>query len=283
MSFGRTLKRIKEGVEDPMKKSVVHEIDKQCLNIISYFNTGDIIVKLKDLLKLIKRPGKFDRDKFFKLFFELYEVVYAPDARGVGCFHASSLEDDCERRLFFEIKGEPISDKGVRKEIGPQLQRIFDVGTWWHTYIQYQLYKAGILEQAEVPVKDAKKKIDSRADGILNISGRRILLEIKSMNSRSYAKNAYRPNDKHVYQASLYAKELELEEICFIYVNKDTSEMKEYIIPVDEKILREPYRKMKRVLMAVEADEKPERICRNKFSEIALNCGYCSLCFSTIK
>lgn len=279
MSFARTLKRITEGKADPSKRSVLLEIDKACTRVSSYFDLSDITAKISELSKVAKRPGKFNRDRFFAVFLELYELVYAPDTRGVGFFHASQLEDDCERRLYYEILKVAPTDERIR-DIGPQLQRIFDVGTWWHTYIQYQLYKAGILVQAEVPIQDEIKKISSRADGILNLDGRLLLLEIKSMNSRTFAKVITKPLVKHVYQASIYAKELGIPEICFIYINKDTSEIKELIIPVDEDVIKEPYRKMRRVLTHVDELETPERICKNKFSDIASKCEYCTHCFA---
>jgi hypothetical protein len=278
-SFARTVRNLQRAETDPSSVTLSSQIDKQCLKITDCFDTTIIAAKLQELIKIAKFP-RFNRDKFFKCFFELYDTVYAPDARAKGYFHASSLENDCERRLFYEISKVKASDM-VSRDISPQLQRIFDVGTWWHTYIQLQLLKAGILDKAEVPVVSELSKINSRADGIITWQGKKMLLEIKSMNAMMFAKALVRPFPKHEYQASIYAKELGLEWICFIYVNKDTSAIKEFIIPVNEALIKEPYRKMRRVLNAVDRTIVPDRECPNKFSDVALQCPYCTHCFST--
>lgn len=279
MSIGRALKRIKERLEDPTKISVSDLIDKACTTPLSDWSKEHIQERVKALQMEVMKKRGFNRDRFFKLFFELYDAVYAPEHRAKRSFHASTLEGDCERRLFYEISGEEPSDEVIRN-IGPQLQRIFDVGTWWHTYIQLMLYRAGILETAEKPVVNKELHINSRTDGILNISGRRILLEIKSMNSRTFNMHKIKPKEEHIKQAVIYAKELGLDEICFIYVNKDTSELRDFIVPVTEKDIKAPYRKIKIVLKSVKEGEAPERVCKNSFSTMATNCPFCTKCFS---
>jgi len=272
-NFASLLKRKVSGEED-----IVSLIDKQCMARSEY----DFESVKESLTKLTKYANKEvrDDDEFMKLFFDFYNRMYADRPRTKGVFHPSGISSACERAIYYEFIGAEESDEVIKRH-SPQTQRTFDSGTWWHTYIQMILWKAGILEKSEVKVVHKRRRIHGHCDGILRLK-KRALLEIKTMNSFSYAKGKLKPFISHEIQAGVYATVLELEQICFLYINKDTSEITIHLVPVNENLVGGAYDKMNRVLENVRDKVKPKRlICKSESSAAAKTCVYCTLCFST--
>ena len=245
--------------------------------------------KLRDVYSLdhvkecIKKLNAFDfdegdRDSFQKLFFDFYIAVNAESPRKGKVIHPSGLMNECARKLVYEFSDvEPTND--VVKRIDARTQRIFDTGTWWHNYLQAILYKAGILVQSEVPVRDRKRRISGHADGIIQYKGEKMLLEIKTMNSMSFSKGKIAPFDAHKYQTSVYAGVLNLEKVCFIYVAKDTSEIVVHIVDVDKRYQKLAFDKIDDVMEAVKEGTELERSCKEATSKDACNCPFRNHCF----
>lgn len=262
--------------------SVVETIDKACAEGITAcgaFSLIGIRRQLKSLLGLLDADD-FDRDKFFSEFNMLYALVMAPDNRAVGVFHPSQLLDGCPREFAYELKRTAPTDS-VYHSIGGSLQRTFDVGTWYHVYMQMILYRTGLLAQAEVPVINKEKYLNGKADGVFKeeVFGEKVVLEIKTMNSWNYGKAVFRPFKKHEFQASLYARELGAKKVLYLYINKDTSEIKEFLMPINEEQLALADAKMTTVLEAIKTGTMPKRTCKEKTCDAAMACAFATLCF----
>jgi len=271
---------LKRKVSTKHTEDIVSIIDKQCMSRSSY----DFEKVRESLSRLNSYSKKEDRedDEFMRLFFKFFNEMYADRPRTKGVFHPSGISGACERAIYYEFTGEEESDKVIKKH-SPQTQRTFDSGTWWHTYIQMLLWKAGILEKSEVKVVSRRRRIHGHCDGILRLD-KRTLLEIKTMNSFSYYKGKLKPFLAHEIQAGVYATELELKQICFLYINKDTSEITVHIVPVNRRLVGGAYDKMERILESVSNKKVPRRlICKTDTSANAKTCPYCTLCFSTKK
>ena len=272
MSIGKILKSKWADNDD----DVVAIIDKQLLSRAKY-DFEEVREAVSSLNRYAKKEVR-DEDEFMKLFFSLQEKIYADKPRSTGVFHPSSIMGECERKMYYEFSGVAPTDATIRK-IDGKLQRIFDVGTWYHTYIQMLLWKSGILEQSEVHVVNKRKRIDGRADGILRLS-KRTLLEIKTMNSFSYAKGKLKPFVKHQQQAGVYATVLGIEQICYLYVNKDTGEITSHIVKVNKELVVEVADVMELVLTAVKEEVAPKRVhCKSEISTMAKDCVFKSHCF----
>ena len=273
--FASLLKKKFSGKED-----IVGMIDAELVQRKSY-DFNNIKKSLRKLTKYAELPDdEREEDEFMKLFFDFYLEMYAERARTKGVFHPSGINTACERALFYEFTGEEESDEMMHRHSGQTL-RTFDSGTWWHTYIQMLLWKAGILEKSEVRIRSKRRKLSGHADGILRLT-KRTLLEIKTMNSFSFARGKLKPFATHEVQAGVYATELEIEQICFLYINKDTSEICIHIVPVNKNLVAGAYDKMNTVLVAVKNDKLPKRtVCKTSSAAPAKVCAYCSLCFST--
>lgn len=279
-SLARALKGISES-DSPRKVSIVEAINKYCSEGESFgaFSVLGIKRKLKLMLKYLE-DDSFSRDSFFLEFFNLYNLVMAPDKRAYGVFHPSQLLDGCSRQMTYEILGTPPTDERLRT-IGPELQRTFDVGTWYHIYMQCILYNAGLLEQAEVPVVNTDKYINGKADGVFkeSVFGEKVVLEIKSMNNWNFTRAIFKPFKKHEFQASLYARELGATKVLYLYINKDTSEIREFLMPLNDEQLSIADKKMAGVIEHVAAKTLPKISCSDKYCDSAISCQFSSLCF----
>lgn len=270
MGLGRTLVGIREEKEG--KVSILPQLDKAILEKSGKFSFRSIKFFLN---KLIDNVDKKDKQAMLITFLQLYKEIAAPEYRESGVFHPSGLYDACPRCSYYELNGYEVSDPLSGKP-DARLQRIFDMGSWIHLYVQVKLLIAGVLEEMEVDVISDELFVKGKADGVVNLKGEKYVLEIKSINSYQFAKLKFGPLNKHRGQASLYAHILGIEKIIYLYVNKDSLEIKEFIEPIEKKDL-------KIMLSFIEsvktAKEVPERTCVNKFTDQALRCSYCSICF----
>lgn len=283
-SLGKILRKIDEDAKPDSEKtfSLSEAIDKACsegMTNVGAFSVTGIKRSLKTLTGMME---DFDRDAFFREFFKLYNLVMAPDIRAKNVFHPSGLLDACPRRLVYDLLRVDPSDE-TKRVVGGQLQRIFDVGTWWHVYLQNLLYTMGLLRQAEVPVVNKAKFINGKADGMFfpEVFGGECVLEIKSMNARNYSMAVFQPFKKHEYQASIYARELGATMILYLYVNKDTSEIKDFLRPVKPEVLADVDKKMDGVIEHTTKKTLPKKVCTDRYSEMALACPFATLCFKS--
>lgn len=280
-NLGRILRGISEDASDK-KVSVTDAINKACSGGVTSagaFSVLSIKRQLKNLLHLLDMD-EFDRNSFFSEFSSLYSLVMAPDKRAKGVFHPSQLLDGCSRQMTYDLSGVTPTDK-ITRPIGAELQRTFDVGTWYHIYIQMILYRIGLLEQAEVPVVNKEKYLNGKADGVFKkeVFGEKVVLEIKTMNNWNFSKAIFKPFKKHEFQASLYARELGTKKVLYLYINKDTSEIREFLMPINEEQLALADTKMEKVISHVKAGTVPSKSCSDKFCDNALACPFASLCF----
>lgn len=278
------LSKILRGIseKDSTRVSIVEAINKASssgITSVGSFSVIGIKRSLKKILSLLEEDS-FDRDKFFSEFNSLYSLVMAPDKRAKGVFHPSQLLDGCTRQMTYDLMNVSPTDKTLRP-IGAELQRTFDVGTWYHIYMQCILYRIGYLEQAEVPVVNKEKYLNGKADGVFKeeVFGEKVVLEIKTMNNWNFSKAVFRPFKKHEFQASLYARELGAKKVLYLYINKDTSEIREFLMPLNEEQLSIADKKMDAVIRHVKEETLPARSCKDKFCDNALSCPFATLCF----
>lgn len=273
MSFARTVKRIKDRESGKTGISIVDAIHEQVM-------AGERFSKKKTLhllQSMQKAVEKHDHEAVQELLVDLYPQLLNMKDRERNVFHPSSVEGDCDRMLYFDTKGIPPTDRPLRGIKAP-LQITFDLGTWFHHYAQHKLKKAGLLTQAEVPIKVPEKKIGGHMDGDLWIP-EEAGLEIKTMMSMQFKKAqvANKPFVTHMKQAGVYGHFKGYKKIVFLYFNKDTSEMMEFHWDIDYKIVQPVLDKMDNILKAKKA---PDRWCSNKGCQRALECPWKTYCFS---
>lgn len=282
INLGKVLRDIKENETRTERKSVVEDINKACVAGVTCsgaFSALAVKRQCRSLLSILNEDT-FDREKFFGEFSKFYTLVMAPDKRAKGVFHPSQLLTACPRQMTYDLMNMAPSDR-IAPHIGPELQRVFDVGTWYHVYMQNILYQIGLLEQAEVPVVNKEKYLNGKADGVFKeeVFGEKVVLEIKTMNSWTFQKAVFKPFAKHEFQASLYARELGAKKVLYLYINKDTSEIRDFLMPINEEQLAQADKKMADVISHVKAGSLPKRTCTDRDCENAWACPFASLCF----
>ena len=124
------------------------------------------------------------------------------------------------------------------------------------------LWEAGILEAAEYPIVNKKKRIAGRADGIVKFQGKRHLLEIKTINSFQFPKVKYAPLSNHEYQASLYASEAGIDSVIYLYICKDTSEISVHVKPPKKSHVKNANEKIAELNLDIKNGHTPTRECQ---------------------
>lgn len=270
MGFGKVVKKLKSGSESG---TLIGAFRSAILKTNSYYSPRLLHHRAKHFVSTLENKEATNASLFFS-FFEVYDMFYGEKDRSIG-YHPSSLSGDCPRMLFYAMSGETPKEK--KASITAQLQLTFDIGTMLHTYFQFKLYKSGLLIDCEVPVK-LPNGITGHADGVLMWDGIMSLLEIKTMNSFSFSK-LYEPVKKHISQASIYAMGLGLKVIIFLYIDKNTSDIKVFKVDVDQDAVDVADIKAESVNKAVTKGVAPERVCLNIISEQALSCPFVDICF----
>lgn len=233
---------------------------------------------------------KLDYRLINDLFNEFVAAFQQANSRRDRWIHASDLLGGCPRALYYRLREVPETNEKV--SLKPQVYMIFDVGTFFHRYIQNLLrqYLKSSIDAAfdfkdEVKVFNEDLRLTGHADGLLTfeLGGTKFILEIKTMNNFAFARavKANSASENHLYQASVYAKELKADGIIFIYVNKDTSEMREYVHYKRDYVdlQNDAYEKIERINQAVDDGIEPKRMCKIPTEDRALGCVHCNHCF----
>lgn len=128
---------------------------------------------------------------------------------------------------------------GVKKVTQPDDKgmNIFTNGDYVHLRHQACGMVAGYISQAEVPLEMPELNLRGTMDAVLvNNQG----FEIKSINSRGFSQiKSFGPKHDHIRQVHAYMLASGLTAFRILYENKDTNELKEFLVVRDEKIIEE--------------------------------------------
>lgn len=135
----------------------------------------------------------------------------------------------CSRAIFFKFKNAP------RKEMEAKILRMFDHGDHIHQLIMRSLISTRdihvISSEVGIPPQEL---ISGRADAIISDGKEQYVLDIKSMNSMVFRTLEY-PKEENIDQIQLYLHFFKILKGILLYVNKDTQELKEFIVKYDKK------------------------------------------------
>lgn len=158
---------------------------------------------------------------------------------------------------------------------------------WIHLSVKPDCYYL-TDEEAEVTLKTPKgHEIKGHLDGIIrHLAGELTLcrnpdhysrlLEIKSMGSTSWRINKREGLDRS-YQAQVsgYLKATGLKDAVVLMKNKDTSDLREIVMTLDEKLLDERLAIVDQVLDSTTPDMVQREWRANDDGELPWHCGYC--------
>jgi CRISPR/Cas system-associated exonuclease Cas4 (RecB family) len=226
----------------------------------------------------------------------------------------SDLGSPCYRKIIYSyLRVEPDT------KIEPKTKRIFDTGDAYHDMMKEWVKGAGILieykdpKTGKLPINKYSGKPDSefpivvtelgikkgKIDAILLVNGQLWIGEFKSMKDEKFHV-LKAPQDDHQIQANTYVhlfehclargdykhiKELaghtEVQGVIYLYIDKDNSEIKEYVLPKSDEGFEIVVEKIARIMKYVTDKELPpktehycyfcsyNRKCKREFNPLA--------------
>jgi CRISPR/Cas system-associated exonuclease Cas4 (RecB family) len=171
----------------------------------------------------------------------------------------SVIGDDCMRKKYYSYFRIPQAPKK------PDNIMILEGGNSMHEHFQKWLKEMGLLveyinpktkqKETEFVIKIPELKIQKgKVDGVLVLDGKIYLVELKSAGDAKFKYRTKEPQYDHKVQGTIYifafeknllegefdhipeiSKDMPVEGIIYLYVNRDTFKMKEFYIPRDEK------------------------------------------------
>ncbi len=244
---------------------------------------------LKDTLKSIGEP--IDKQMLADLKRGI-EIEFGGDDRTPSTYYAPSGLG-CVRNMYYKRLGMEVEeDRKKYSMIG-----ILESGTDRHTRIQeyfiaskrfkYLDVEAFIIKQglggklevkmkkgAETMVLDKVNNIQFLADGLIQYEDKVYVLEIKTETQFKFnGRNSIAP--EHLSQGIAYSISFELEDVVFLYENRDTCEKKVFHLKVTEE-MKNKYvlDKIKIVEKAIKKGKAPE-IAGDFLEGKANACRYC--------
>ena len=195
--------------------------------------------------------------------------------------------------------------------IDARLQRIFDFGTAIHEYVQNHWFAdwligewrcdlCGAMQQGKRPVgcscgsQDFRYKeikmyleeylISGHTDGVLDIGGKHVLLEIKTCSSKQYEiinLMKRKPMQAHLEQVQLYMWMLGVNEAVILYLEKDESLLAEFLVKRDDSVAEMLVKRVIDARKGMESKTPPPReICDSQTCARAKACSTRILCFA---
>ncbi len=160
----------------------------------------------------------------------------------------------CPRSIFFKFKNAP------RAEMEARVLRMFDHGDSIH-----QLIMKPLLSVREIHVVAAEVNIppqaliSGRADAILSDGKDLYVLDIKSMNSMIF-RNLTEPKEENIDQLQLYLHYFKIPKGMLLYVNKDTQDLKEFLIDYNKNRAGKLLKNLNDLKTKIDSDVVPDRI-----------------------
>ncbi len=170
----------------------------------------------------------------------------------------------CPRAIFFKFKNVP------REKMTPEVLRMFDHGDYIQMQILSNLFSLGIVRASEVKIPP-QELVSGRADAIVTLNNELYVVDFKSMNSLVF-KNLQKPKEDNVNQLQLYLHFFKIPKGILLYINKDTLELKEFVIQYNQNLAQKLLRDFQNLKKQIDSDIVPARI--PSFPE-DWQCQYC--------
>jgi hypothetical protein len=238
-------------------------------------------MKLATVLRELARPEEERAPDYdFDLIRELNEYLVTKEAQGVrssGSFNPSGLEG-CKRALAYNYLKAPVNE--VNHD--PRLMITFELGHYIHERFQ------------DIFTRMAKRKgwdfipemriirtlnpwfVSGRCDGLFVLPTGKEAIEIKSIHKDGFNRLFDRPLYEHQYQGNCYQGLLKVNRMHYLYICKDNSQIKTFVVPFDRELFNSTMGKIERILLKLQDWRLPKRItpdCRDK------KCKFLSVCW----
>ena len=158
----------------------------------------------------------------------------------------------CARAIFFKFK------KAPKEEMEARVLRMFDHGDYIHRLILNTLFSLGLVRSSEINIPP-QEIVGGRADAILSFDRELYVLDIKSMNSMVF-KNLDEAKEENINQLQLYLHFFKIPKGILLYVNKDTQELKEFVVQYNPTITKDLLNNLSNLKTKIDSNVIPSRI-----------------------
>lgn len=158
----------------------------------------------------------------------------------------------CGRAIFFKFKNLP------REKMTPEVMRMFDHGDYIQMQILSTLFSLGIVRASEIKIPP-QELISGRADAIITLDNELYVVDFKSMNSMIFAK-LQEAKEENINQIQLYLHYFKIPKGILLYVNKNTLELKEFLVKYNPSLVRRLLKDLEGLKGKIDSDIVPERI-----------------------
>ncbi|UZE93161.1 MAG: PD-(D/E)XK nuclease family protein [Candidatus Nealsonbacteria bacterium] len=172
----------------------------------------------------------------------------------------------CPRAIFYKFKKAPKEDMEAR------ILRLFEHGDYIHQLIMKPLLSLRkihvVASEVNIPPKEL---IAGRADAIISDGKDLYIVDIKSMNSMIF-RNLKEPKVENVDQLQLYLHFFKVSKGILLYVNKDSQELKEFLVDYDKNRARGLLKKLTELKRKIDSNIIPSQLADYPLS---WQCRYC--------
>ena len=158
----------------------------------------------------------------------------------------------CGRAIFFKFKKVP------REEMEARILMMFHHGDYIQMQIMNTLFSLGLVRASEINTPP-QEIISGRADAIITLDNELYVVDFKSMNSMIF-KGLAQPKDENVNQIQLYLHFFKIPKGILLYVNKDTLELKEFLINYNPNIAQSLLKDLTNLKTKIDANIIPLRL-----------------------
>lgn len=155
----------------------------------------------------------------------------------------------CERQIFFKFKRAP------QRDLEAEYLRVLEMGDHIQQIVLGPLFSKGIVRATEIRIPP-QEIVSGRADAIVSIDGEPYVVEVKSISGRRNFETL-EAMEEHKLQLQLYLHFFKIKKGILLYVNKDTLEVKEFILDYDMNLCEETLRWFENLKEKIEKDIVP--------------------------
>jgi CRISPR/Cas system-associated exonuclease Cas4 (RecB family) len=241
----------------------------------------------KNFMKqMIERPpqGPIDTRKLIEKIEQGYVVNSVPEFKTKKSFSPSTLvwgNGACPRYWFLAFSGAEFVPDHTPYSIANM-----GSGTHAHERIQKAIEAAGLLVEAEKPVRTQDPPIFGFADGVLQWEEEQPVLEIKTMREEAFAYRKHaKPPNYHLMQLIIYMKILMKKYGILLYESKNSHELHAHVIEVTDEYKAwadYAFEWMREVYAQWQSGEIPQKTYRSN-SKICKGCPLAATCAAAPK
>lgn len=240
-------------------------------------------MKLATVLRDLAKPEEERSPEHeFHLIDEIHEYLMTPEAQGLrstGSFNPSGLTG-CKRAMAYNYLKAPVNEVNFE----PRLMITFELGHYIHERFQDMFERMAkrkgwqFIPEMRILRTMNPWFISGRCDGLFILNdGTKEGIEIKSIHKEGFNRIYDRPLFEHQHQGNIYSGLLKFNRMHYMYVNKDSSQIKTFAVPFDRELFDSTMGSVERILLKLQAGKLPKRItpdCHDK------KCKFLTVCYS---